>query len=217
MRFRNKADWVARYTKNKNVLDLGCVDGNLNNTDKKNWLHGVIKKNAKSVLGVDCLEDAVFDLQNKGYNVICDDVEKLELGKTFDIIVAGDIIEHLSNFGLFFESIQTHLKKSGTVLISTPNPLTLPRFIRLLMFGWAGGGDGHTCWFTRKNMRELSSRYGFEVVELAYVDDVYRWYLRAGWHYFLLALPVLALNYLMCLIAPRMSETYCYTLKKKHV
>lgn len=215
MRYKSKINWITKYTKNKKVLDLGCVDGSINNAEKENWLHGAIKKNAKSVIGIDCLEDAVHKLQEKGYNIICSDVEKFLLGETFEVIVACDIIEHLSNFGLFFEGIKHHIDENGVVLISTPNPITLPRFIRLIIFGWAGGGEGHTCWFTRKNMKELAGRYGFEVVKHEYIDDIYRWYFQAKWHLLLLALPILALNYLICLIAPQMSETYCYVLKRK--
>lgn len=51
------------------------------------------------------------------------DVEKLDLGVTplFELIIAGELIEHLNNPGLFLERAKFHLVENGRILITTPN------------------------------------------------------------------------------------------------
>ena len=53
------------------------------------------------VTGIDIDSVGIEHLLNRHYNVICDNVETMSLGRTFDVIVAGEIIEHLENPGLF--------------------------------------------------------------------------------------------------------------------
>ena len=51
---------------------------------------------------------------------------KIRLGRKFDVIVTGEILEHLPNQGLFLENAERHLKKKGVQILTTPNALALP-------------------------------------------------------------------------------------------
>ena len=42
-------------------------------------------------------------VRERGYRVIWGDVTKIRLGRKFEVIVAGEILEHLPNQGLFGE------------------------------------------------------------------------------------------------------------------
>ena len=42
--------------------------------------------------------------------------------KSFDLITAGDIVEHIGNLDGFFNSCFSNLKEDGSLLITTPNP-----------------------------------------------------------------------------------------------
>lgn len=209
MRFRKKKDWIIPFINGKKVLDLGCVQYDLSSTKNPNWLHGIINEHAGSVLGVDYLAKEVAALNQQGYNVVCVDVERMELGEQFDVIVAGDIIEHLSNCGQFMERVYGHLATDGLFLVTTPNPIHFLRFVQLLIKGQVGANREHTCWFTKRVLNQLAGRHGFEILEVAYVDDSYTWYsFRSFW------LPFLLLNYVLCLIRPQFSETLCFVMKK---
>ena len=84
----------------KDVLDVGCVDHVASEEmNRPLWLHKIIKSVAKSVTGVDFEREEVEKLRAKGYDVIYGDVETVDMGKTFDVVVAGELIEHLSNPG----------------------------------------------------------------------------------------------------------------------
>src|SRR5712691_2815517 len=87
------------YCRNKAVLDVGCVNHDLGNIGGTNWLHRAIVEVAASVLGVDYLEDEIRELAKRGYRVIAADVTKpIDIEEQFDVIVIGNLIEHLSNF-----------------------------------------------------------------------------------------------------------------------
>lgn len=211
MLFKDKLDWIVPLVRGRKVLDLGCVRHTLDETEKTHWLHGIIRAEARSVIGVDYLQDAVDKLLERGYNVVCANVETMELGDVFEVIVAGDLIEHLNNFGLFLERVRAHLADDGIAVMTTPNPVNLLRYISVLVRGEAGANPEHTCWFTEQVLRQLVARYDLEISDVAYIDDTYQYYPQSNikWK------PFLALNYLMVRIRNQFAETLCVVIKKK--
>jgi len=232
MLYRSKLNWIAKYVGGAEVLDLGCVCHELDLTDPP-WLHGFIVERAARAVGVDILPDAVAELQRRGFTAICANVETMDLGERFDVIVAGDIIEHLSNVGAFFERVAAHLKPGGVFLVATPNPLNPTRMIRLLTSGRDRANVQHTCWFTGKVLRQLAERYGFEPTDESYADDTRYYYrlwprikarggpVRRAWRRARMLVKRLAirpwiwLTSLLCLPRPRLAETLCMAFQLK--
>ena len=208
MRHRHKKDWIIPYVQGKKVLDLGCVCHSLGETESDDWLHKIICSHASSVLGVDYLEEEVNILRERGYNIVCADVQALDLKEKFEVIVAGDLIEHLSNIGNFLQAVRQHLLSGGQFIVTTPNPVHFLRFVILLFTGKVGANAEHTCWFTRKVLDQLVGRYSLKIVEEAFVDDSYQYH-----HFFSWLGPFLIINYLLCIIRPQFSETLCFVLE----
>ena len=114
------------------MLHLGCVGF----TDcpvarKLNWQREstrIDQQSFENCIGVDLDGDTVVELTEHGVfdNLVEGDVEKLtelELsGERFDLVVAGDIIEHLSNPGLMLEGMKGLMKPNGKLLVSTRIP-----------------------------------------------------------------------------------------------
>ncbi len=233
MLYRSKLNWIAKYVANAQVLDLGCVCHELDITDPP-WLHGFLAERAARVVGVDILPDAVAELERRGYSVACADVETMDLGETFDVVVAGDIIEHLSNAGLFFQRVRAHLKDDGVLLVATPNPLNPMRILRMLTSGRDLANSEHTCWFTVKVLRQLAARHGFEMADESYADDTRYYYriwprikprrgaARRAWKRTQTLIkrlwwrPWIWLTSLLCLVRPRLAETLCVAFRVKH-
>lgn len=209
MLYKDKVAWIEKFIDGKKVLDLGCIRHNLEETKKAGWLHGIIVERARETVGVDYLSDEVTALNAQGYHMICANVETMRINDKFEVIVAGDLIEHLSNFGMFLERLSEHLAPNGVVLITTPNPINLLRFVRALFTGTAGANPEHTCWFTEKVLRQLAARYHFEVFEVAYIDDSYQYYKKIKWG------PFLVLNYLLCRLRHQIAETFSVALRIK--
>jgi len=97
----NRFDFILEYVKDKNILDIGsCQFG------KKREL---IKNSCKSYVGLD------IELCNDK-DVIQGDAQNFYIGKKFDLILAGEVIEHLSNFQGFFMSCKKHLVDGGGII-----------------------------------------------------------------------------------------------------
>lgn len=206
---KEKMDWIIPYVRGRKVLDLGCVRHSLDETEKPDWLHGAIRAEAASVTGVDYLEDAVARLRERGFDVVCANVETMALGDRFEVIVAGDLIEHLNNFGQFLGRVRAHLADGGIALVTTPNPVNPLRFASMLLRGEAGANREHTCWFTEQVLRQLVERHGLEVAEVAYVDDSYQYY--TGWKWW----PFVAANWLLVRARHGFAETLCVLIRAR--
>ena len=100
----NRIDYIKQLAAGKSVLDVGIVDHLIGHQHSLSWLHGQLASVASKILGVDILPEAVEQLKTEGYNVRLYDVTKQPLDEKFDLIVVGEVIEHLNNPGSLFES-----------------------------------------------------------------------------------------------------------------
>ena len=69
-------------------------------------------------------------------NIVAGDVEKLgelRLRGPFDVVVAGDIIEHLSNPGMMLDGVRALCTAESSLIITTPNAFGLPNYGRFLL------------------------------------------------------------------------------------
>ncbi len=98
----------------------------------------------------------------------------MDLDRKFDTIVAGEVIEHLSNPGKFLESCKKHLKPNGRLIITTPYPFALMNIVyAILKFPKTCSNPEHTQWFCLSNLRELARRYNYRIVSISLVEDYY--------------------------------------------
>lgn len=138
------------------------------------WLHGQIHKVARRLVGIDYLASDVDVLRKKyGYECYHCDVtkmENLELKDQFDIIVCGELIEHVENPGLMLDNIKRFMRPDSVLLITTPNPWEASR-ITLINSGkleesWLN--DEHVCWYTFGTLKQLLDRKGFAEIKYDY-------------------------------------------------
>lgn len=157
----------------KKILHLGCVGTTDGSPEEKiaaaeRSLHALLTRAASECTGVDLDADAIHELRELGIfsNVIEGNVEQLEklaLDEAgYDVIVAGDIIEHVSNPGLMLEGIKPRLKKDGILVVSTPNAFGIAAWIRFLR-GRFREGEQHVMCFNVIALQQLLKRHGFEV------------------------------------------------------
>ncbi|MCK4327421.1 MAG: class I SAM-dependent methyltransferase [Candidatus Diapherotrites archaeon] len=154
---------------NDSVLDVGCVQHSASKESDFNWLHKRIYDITPKVIGIDYLKSEVKKLQNKGYNIKYMDAEKLKLSEKFDVIIAGELIEHLSNPGLFFKGVKNNLKKDGKLILTTPNPFTIHWFLHALVDHNFHCNTDHMCWFCERTLLQLLRRNGFNVTKVEYL------------------------------------------------
>lgn len=172
---------ILKYCVNKDVLDLGCSHHDLyeDRIMKHQWLHSRICQVARSVVGIDYLGSEVKKLRRLGYNVILGNVEelyKLNLGRKFDTIVAGELIEHLFNPGLFLDSVKTLMNDDTKLIITTPNVYAYHR-IKLILnrrFEEHWLNPEHVCWYSFQTLKQLLLRKEFSIEFEGYYTSIER-------------------------------------------
>lgn len=111
----------------ESILDVGCGYGKFIRILSKKF-SGITLK------GVDYSKKEVKDARKMGLDVSIGDVEKgIDFrSESFDILFAGEFIEHLYNPDFFLAESNRVLKKNGFLILTTPNLCAW--FNRVLMF-----------------------------------------------------------------------------------
>ena len=162
--FLERGEAIRPYVEQRRVLDLGCASA----FGRPDWMHAQLVDMAAEVLGVDLDPTAVAAIRSAGYDVVQGDVEDLHLDRKFDVVFAGELIEHLERFPQFFDSVRRHLEPGGKLVLTTPNPFALSNFVyRLSKDVWVN--SDHTCWFCEHTLPVMAQRNGFVVDEIAYI------------------------------------------------
>jgi SAM-dependent methyltransferase len=116
-------------------------------------------------MGVDIDPAGVQVLQSMGYNAVCADAETMDLGRTFDTIVAGEVIEHPEYPGLFLRNLRRHLAANGRLFISTPNPFYADQSWKIWRYGRPAVHEDHLGWQDPITLAALLRHTGFEPLE----------------------------------------------------
>lgn len=164
----HKTKFVMAYAHGKSVLDIGCVQHNPENYQSKYWLHKALHSVATDLVGIDLYQDGCAYLQSRGYNIQVADAQAFDLERTFDVIVACDLIEHLENFDGFLESCKRHLEPGGRLLLSTPNPWYWRYFLKAAFSREVANNSEHTCWLCVRTLRQLARRHGLDIGEVVF-------------------------------------------------
>jgi hypothetical protein len=158
-RYKSLKPWIA----GKTVLHIGCVQHDWKESEKDTWIHSYIAEHAKETLGIDIQEEGIIELGKRGYNVRTADAESFDLNTRFEVIFAGELIEHLQDFRGFFNSCQRHMNASSKLIITTPNSFGAIYFLTRLL-GIKFINPEHTCWFDEQTLGQTLNRNGFKVI-----------------------------------------------------
>ncbi len=174
-------DWLIEACRNKRVLHIGCTDSPIT-TDKianRELLHFKLSAVAKQIIGLDIDQEGIETLSKlmPDHTFLFHSAEKLdscqELSeKRFDIIVAADVIEHMSNIGLFLEGATKLLEPQGKLLIATPQSFSIKRMIPMLLMGYEYVHEDHIGYFSVATLIRLLSRYGMQISQVY----MFQWY-----------------------------------------
>lgn len=171
---------IIDLCKNKTVLHLGFIQHShlyRKLIAENKWLHQRLAEVASYLVGLDYLyEDVNYIRDNFGYVCYYADVTKLnelEYREKFDIIVCGELIEHLENPGLMLDKIKEFMNDDSLMIITTPNPWSRNR-LKLIKQGkleseWLN--PEHVCWFSFSTLKQLLKKKGYKEVEYSYYYD----------------------------------------------
>lgn len=145
------------------VLDLGCYNGLV--LDK-------LKQKGHEVYGIELSEYGLSECKRKKIPVLKYDLNLFPYplkSNTYDVIILGEVIEHVLSPDQILNEAKRMLKKKGILIITTPNLAALTRRIKLLV-GVNPNIDvsledssGHIRYYTFSSLTKLLSNYNFKI------------------------------------------------------
>ena len=148
----------------KRVLDIGVVSHSARYFDQAGWRHGRISRAASYCLGLDILAPLVEELRGRGFNVRCvDATSDVDLGERFDIVFAGDVIEHVDSGVALLRFAGRHLAPGGRLYVTTPNPFSRKFFRQFRRDGVMVTNLDHVAWISPTMALELGRRAGVQL------------------------------------------------------
>ncbi len=176
----DRVTFIKEQCRGKKVLHLGCTnypytDESLKNND---LLHYSLAEISGELYGFDFDQKGLDILAENGTkNLYLADLEKLDkvdLHETFDVIVAGEMIEHLSNVGLFLQGIKRFMNKDTKLIITTINAYGALRFA---IYGLRGNGGkkefvhpDHVAYYSYSTLNLVISRENLSVKDFYFYN-----------------------------------------------
>jgi 2-polyprenyl-3-methyl-5-hydroxy-6-metoxy-1,4-benzoquinol methylase len=169
-------EFFVEFVRGKRILDVGivgatCADDRLRVAAFEGSLHRKLAGAAREAVGIDYAEGAIARLTDlyPELTLVAADVyaarRALQGIAPFEVVVLGDIVEHLDNPGAALDEVRELLDPGGYLIVSTPNALGLPNFLRHLT-GRFHEGEDHVLSFNKFTLAKLLHRHGFTVVSV---------------------------------------------------
>jgi 2-polyprenyl-3-methyl-5-hydroxy-6-metoxy-1,4-benzoquinol methylase len=149
------------------VLEIGCGNGatllELKRTGK-----------ASEIFGIEITEGSIKDLKGKLNGLAVGNIEEIELDYPegyFDIIIMGDVLEHLFDPWSVLKKIKKYLNQKGRIVASIPNIREFGVMKSVLFkgnFKYADSGildKTHLRFFCKENIIEMFER-DYRVIEI---------------------------------------------------
>jgi SAM-dependent methyltransferase len=175
-----RLDFIRETCRGKRVLHLGCTNWpyTLESLEKDMLLHRELERIASRVVGIDADEQGIETLRGQGSdNLHKADLERLnelDLDETFDVIVAGEMIEHLNNPGLFLAGIKRFMTGETQLVVTTINAYCGMRFWQYGLRGKRGKNEpvhpDHVAYYSYSTLKLLVERHGLHVEKFLFYD-----------------------------------------------
>lgn len=150
---------------NRSVLDVGAAHG---------YLAAVLSERGYRVTGIEANPDLAREAAAYCDDVFVSDLDGPlpEFDQEFDVILYGDVLEHLKHPKDVLVSLNRNLKPGGIVIVSLPNVANIYMRLHLLLgkFDYQHRGildKTHLRFFTRRTFQAFLDEAGLEVLSMS--------------------------------------------------
>jgi 2-polyprenyl-3-methyl-5-hydroxy-6-metoxy-1,4-benzoquinol methylase len=169
----DRFDYLCDLAHGRRVVHVGFVDLGCQMLNRQSgaWLHEHLARSAADLVGIDLDTQGVEHARALGYEayaVDCRDVDAVRaLGiAPADVVVAGEVIEHLDDPGGFLDGVHALVAPGGLLVVTTPNATGLVNAAAL--FGnYEVQHPDHVVMYTCATLDAMLRRHGWEPVEHA--------------------------------------------------
>ena len=175
-----RVDFIKEICRGRKVLHLGCTNYPYTEDAIANdmLLHFELGKIAGELYGFDFDRAGIDIIKRAGAeNIFEADLEHLEnvqLDEKFDVIIGGEMIEHLSNPGLFLDGIKRFMNEDSRLVITTINAYCAMRFMIYGLRGKRGKSEpvhpDHVSYYSFRTLNLILERHGLDVNEFHFYD-----------------------------------------------
>jgi 2-polyprenyl-3-methyl-5-hydroxy-6-metoxy-1,4-benzoquinol methylase len=169
----DRFNYLCDLTRGRRVVHVGFVDlgCQMLNVQSGAWLHEHLARSARELVGIDLDNEGVANARDRGYEayaVDCRDVDAvnaLGIGPA-DVVVAGEVIEHLDDPGGFLDGVHALVAPGGLLAVTTPNATGLINAAAL--FGnFEVQHPDHVVMYTCATLDAMLRRHGWQPFEHA--------------------------------------------------
>jgi hypothetical protein len=172
----DRTDFILNISKNKKILHFGFLDSPFLGKKIKSGelLHHRIKNVATKLHGVDIDEDGLReyrsitgDIDNSIFNVAEKDVNVDAYSMKYDLIILGEVLEHIMNPGLALKNIKKICENNDDcrVCITVPNAFSANGHAAASL-GIETVHPGHYYYFSPYTIKKLLEDTGFKDIQL---------------------------------------------------
>jgi len=168
-RYQRALQFITGLGKKQKVLDIGCQSGD--------FCHELLLLGHEPH-GIEIVPELVASARLK-YPEMAVTVGNCEVevpfpDKTYDMVWAGEVIEHIAHTDVFLNEINRVLKVGGHFMLTTPLHNRL-KGILIVLFKFEKHFNPefpHYRFYSRKSLKQVLTRRGFEIVEVDYTGRV---------------------------------------------
>lgn len=179
-RLVQRLDIIDELCAGKSVLHLGCTNYPYTHDSIRDGmlLHSRLGEISRDLHGIDADQVGLDILRNLGfadlYQGDLENLAEIELSKTFDVILAGEMIEHLNNVGLFFNGVKRFMNPSTKLVITTVNAYCAMRVFQYAVSRSGGEREpvhpDHVSYYSFSTLKLLIERHGMLVNDFYFYD-----------------------------------------------
>ena len=175
-----RVEFIKSICAGKKVLHLGCTNYPYTEDAIENdmLLHLQLSESTRTLVGFDFDQKGLDILSKAGvdslYRADLENLDEVPINETFDVIIGGEMIEHLSNPGRFLTGIQRFMDANTQLVITTINAYCAMRF---LIYGLRGKGGknepvhpDHVAYYSYATLNLMLERAGLGVKEFLFYD-----------------------------------------------
>jgi len=175
-----RVPYLKELCKGKKVLHLGCTGYPFTEqimADDR-LLHFELEKIARELYGFDLDQEGIDVLEKLGtknlYRADLEQLQEVALNEKFEVIIAGEMIEHLSNPGLFLRGIQRFMDADTNLVVTTINAYCGYRNVVYGLRGKGGSNEpvhpDHVAYYSYSTLKLVLERANLKIDKFAFYD-----------------------------------------------